>query len=161
MLIFLGLNCSFRKKKTMGFVKEFKEFAIKGNAMDLAVGVIIGGAFGKIIDSIVKDLIMPIVSAIIGQPDFSNLYLVLKGNVPDGTALSEAQKIPDVSIFAYGNFITVAINFILLALVVFMMVKGINAMKRKEEEAPAPPAEPSAQEKLLAEIRDELKKRNS
>lgn len=141
----------------MGFLKEFKEFAIKGNVMDLAIGVIIGGAFGKIIDSVVKDLIMPIVSAIIGQPDFSNLYLVLKGEVPKGTALEEAKKIPETAIFAYGNFITVAINFLLLALVIFILVKGINRLKRKEE---AVAAAPSSTDVLLTEIRDELKKKN-
>ena len=142
----------------MGFVKEFKEFAVKGNVMDLAVGVIIGGAFGKIIDSVVKDLVMPIVSAIIGQPDFSSLYVVLKGTVPANLPLEEARKIPDTSIFAYGNFITVAINFILLALVVFLLVKGINSLKRKEE-APAPEAPKGpTQEQLLAEIRDLLRK---
>jgi large conductance mechanosensitive channel len=141
----------------MGFLKEFKEFAIKGNVMDLAIGVIIGGAFGKIIDSVVKDLVMPIVSAIIGQPDFSNLYLVLKGEVPKGTALEEAKKIPETAIFAYGNFITVAINFLLLALVIFILVKGINRLKRKEE---AVAAAPSSTDVLLTEIRDELKKKN-
>ena len=143
----------------MGFVKEFKEFAIKGNVMDLAVGVIIGGAFGKIIDSVVKDLVMPFVSAIIGQPDFSNLYIVLKGTVPAVATLEEARKIPGTSIFAYGSFITVAINFLLLAFVVFLLVKGINALKRKEEAkvVAAPPA-PTNEEVLLAEIRDLLKK---
>lgn len=143
----------------MGFVKEFKEFAIKGNVMDLAVGVIIGGAFGKIIDSVVKDLVMPIVSAVIGQPDFTNKYIVLKGTVPEGTALEEARKIADTSIFAYGSFLTVAINFLLLAFVIFMMVKGINALKRKEEAATPPPA-PSSTDVLLTEIRDELKKKS-
>lgn len=142
----------------MGFAKEFKEFAVKGNVIDLAVGVIIGGAFGKIVDSVVNDLIMPLVAAIIGKPDFSNLYLVMKGNVPDGTALADARKIPDTAIFAYGNFITVAINFILLALIIFMLIKGINKLKRKEEAAPAAPAEPSSTDKLLMEIRDQLKK---
>lgn len=144
----------------MGFVKEFKEFALKGNVMDLAVGVIIGGAFGKIIDSVVKDLIMPIVSAVIGQPDFNNKYIVLKGVVPQGTALEEARKINDTAIFAYGSFITVAINFLLLALVIFLMIKGINKLKRKEETKPAEPAPPSSTDVLLAEIRDELKKKN-
>ncbi|MBC7418406.1 MAG: large conductance mechanosensitive channel protein MscL [Pedobacter sp.] len=141
-------------------VKEFKEFAIKGNAMDLAVGVIIGAAFGKIIDSIVKDLIMPIVAAIIGQPDFSNLYAVLRGDVSAGLPLVEAQKVTGAAIFAYGNFITVAINFILLAIVVFIMVRGINTLKRKKEaeEAPAP-AILSKEESLLTEIRDLLKPR--
>ncbi len=141
----------------MGFVKEFREFAVKGNVMDLAVGVIIGGAFGKIIDSVVKDLVMPIVSAIIGQPDFSQLYIVLKGEVPANMALEEARKIPETSIFAYGNFITVAINFFLLALVIFVMVKGINSLKRKEEAAPAAPPKPTKEEILLTEIRDLLK----
>jgi len=141
----------------MGFVKEFKEFAIKGNVMDLAVGVIIGGAFGKIIDSIVKDLVMPVVSAIIGQPDFSSLYMVLKGTVPENLPLEEARKIPDTSIFAYGNFITVAINFLLLAFVVFLLVKGINALKRKEEAKPSAPPAPTKEEILLTEIRDLLK----
>ncbi|MFI5453504.1 large conductance mechanosensitive channel protein MscL [Pedobacter sp. UC225_61] len=142
----------------MGFVKEFKEFAIKGNVMDLAVGVIIGGAFGKIIDSVVKDLVMPIVSSIIGQPDFSNLYIVLKGNVPDGTTLEKAREIPETAIFAYGSFLTVALNFFLLALVVFLLVKGINSLKRKEEAktSTAPPA-PTKEEILLTEIRDLLK----
>lgn len=141
----------------MGFVKEFKEFAVKGNVMDLAVGVIIGGAFGKIIDSVVKDLVMPIVSAIIGQPDFSQLYVVLKGEVPANTALEEARKIPETAIFAYGNFITVAINFLLLALVIFLMVKGINSLKRKEEVATSAPPAPTKEEVLLTEIRDLLK----
>ncbi|TDS55932.1 large conductance mechanosensitive channel protein MscL [Myroides indicus] len=142
----------------MGFVKEFKEFAVKGNVMDLAVGVIIGGAFGKIIDSVVNDLIMPLVSAVIGTPDFSNLYVVLKGNVESGLTLADAKAIEGAVIFAYGNFITVLISFLLLALVVFMLVKGMNKLKRQEVEAPAPevPAGPT-QEELLAEIRDLLK----
>ena len=142
----------------MGFVKEFKEFAMKGNVMDLAVGVIIGGAFGKIIDSVVNDLIMPIVSAVIGQPDFSNLYVVLKGDVPAGTALADARKISGTAIFAYGNFITVLINFILLAIVIFIMIKGMNSLKRKQEAITPPPAGPSSTDQLLMEIRDSLKK---
>jgi len=141
----------------MGFAKEFKEFAVKGNAIDLAVGVIIGGAFGTIVTSIINDLIMPVVGAIIGKPDFSSLYLVLKGTVPPGTKLEEARKIADTSIFAYGNFITVAINFLLLALVIFLMVKGINRLKKKQAEVPAEPAPPSSTDALLMEIRDELK----
>ena len=141
----------------MGFVKEFKEFALKGNVIDLAVGVIIGGAFGKIIDSVVNDLLMPLISAIIGTPDFSSLYVVLKGTVAEGTPLAEARKIAGTSIFAYGNFITVAINFLLLALVIFMFIKGINSLKRKEKETVPPPA-PTVEETLLTEIRDLLKK---
>lgn len=143
----------------MGFIKEFKEFAVKGNVMDLAVGVIIGGAFGKIIDSVVNDLVMPVVAAIIGKPDFSNLYLALRGDVPNGLALADARKIEGAVIFAYGSFITVAINFLLLALVIFMMVKGINSLKRKQEAeaAPAAPPAPSNEEVLLTQIRDLLK----
>ncbi|ATP55441.1 large conductance mechanosensitive channel protein MscL [Pedobacter ginsengisoli] len=142
----------------MGFVKEFKEFAIKGSVMDLAVGVIIGGAFGKIIDSVVNDLIMPLISAIVGSVDFSNMYVVLKGSVTEGMALVDARKVPGAVVFAYGNFITVAINFLLLALAVFMLVKGINSMKRKQEVAAAAPAGPTKEEVLLTEIRDLLKK---
>jgi len=144
----------------MGFLSEFKEFAVKGNVMDLAVGVIIGGAFGKIVDSVVKDLVMPIVSAIIGSPDFSNMYVVLKdptSGITQGMALADAQAVENAVIFAYGNFITVAINFLLLAFAVFLMVKGINRLKRKEAAAPDTPAGPT-QEELLAEIRDLLKK---
>lgn len=140
----------------MGFVKEFKEFAVKGNVMDLAVGVIIGGAFQKIISSVVDDLVMPIVSGVIGSPDFSSMYIVLKGNVPDGTPLLEAKKIADTAIFAYGNFITVLIQFLLLAFVVFLLVKGMNKMKRKA--AAEAPAGPSSTDQLLIEIRDSLKK---
>ncbi|NQX52869.1 large conductance mechanosensitive channel protein MscL [Pedobacter panaciterrae] len=142
----------------MGFVKEFKEFAIKGSVMDLAVGVIIGGAFGKIIDSVVNDLIMPLISTIVGSVDFSNMYVVLKGTVSEGMALVDARKVPGAVVFAYGNFITVAINFILLALAVFMLVKGINSMKRKQEAVAAAPAGPTKEEVLLTEIRDLLKK---
>lgn len=144
----------------MSFVQEFKEFAVKGNAMDLAVGVIIGGAFGTIIDSVVNDLFMPIISAIIGAPDFSNLYIALKGgDAVAGMTLEAAREVEGAVLFAYGNFITVAINFILLALVVFLMVRGINKLKRKEEEVVEEAApEPSETEKLLMEIRDELKK---
>ena len=140
----------------MEFVKEFKEFALKGNVIDLAVGVIIGGAFGKIVDSLVNDLIMPLVSTLIGKADFSALYVVLKGTVPEGTPLAEARKVAGTAIFAYGNFITVAINFLLLALVIFLFIKGINSLKRKEEKAAVPPAL-TADQTLLTEIRDLLK----
>lgn len=147
----------------MGFFKEFREFAVKGNVMDLAVGVIIGGAFGKIIDSVVNDLVMPLVATVIGKPDFSNMYMAFgKGavNVTPGMALADAKKVADTSIFAYGNFITVAINFLLLAFVIFLMVKGINRLKRKDEAQPAAPPAPSSTDTLLIEIRDELKKKN-
>jgi large conductance mechanosensitive channel len=140
----------------MGFVKEFKEFAVKGNAIDLAVGVIIGGAFGTIVNSIINDLIMPLVGAIIGKPDFSSLYWVMKGDVAPGLTLDQAREVADATIFAYGNFITVAINFLLLALVIFWMVKAINKLKKKEEAVQTTPA-PSAEETLLGEIRDLLK----
>jgi len=147
----------------MGFVKEFKEFAIKGNAFDLAVGVIIGGAFGKIVTSVIDDLIMPIVAALVGKPDFSSIYFAMgKGaeNIPAGSTLAKAKELaPDAAIFAYGNFITVAINFILLALVVFILVKTINKMRKTEAETPAAPAAPTATEQLLVEIRDELKRK--
>jgi len=138
----------------MGFMKEFKEFALKGNVIDLAVGVIIGGAFGKIIDSVVNDLIMPLTSALIGKPDFSSLYIVLRGTVPQGTPLAEARKIADTAIFAYGNFVTIAINFLLLALVIFLFIKGINSLKRKEK---AGTPAPTSEQILLTEIRDLLK----
>jgi len=146
----------------MGFVKEFKEFAIKGNAFDLAVGVIIGGAFGKIVTSVIEDLIMPVVAAMVGKPDFSSIYFAMgKGSelIPDGASLADAKKAaPDAAIFAYGNFITVAINFLLLALIVFIMVKAINRMKKKEEAvAVAAPPVPTKEEVLLTEIRDLLK----
>ncbi len=139
----------------MSFASEFKEFALKGNVMDLAVGVIIGGAFGKIVDSMVKDLIMPLVNLLTGgQIDFSNKYLVLSGTVPPGAALAEAQKVGNV--FAYGSFLTVAINFMILAFVIFMMIKQINKLK-KNEPAPAPAAPPE-DVVLLREIRDALRR---
>ena len=143
----------------MGFATEFKEFAKKGNVVDLAVGVIIGGAFGKIIDSAVKDLIMPLINlALGGNVDFSNKYLVLSGTVPAGAALVEAQKVANV--FAWGNFVTILISFIILALVIFMMIRQINRMKRDEPApAPAAPAPTPEDVVLLREIRDSLKTR--
>jgi large conductance mechanosensitive channel len=139
-------------------LKEFKEFAVKGNVIDLAVGVIIGGAFGKIVDSVVGDLIMPVVGAIFGKLDFSNLFIVL-GSVPAGTAQTlDALKKAGVPVLAYGNFITVAVNFAILAFIIFLMVKQINRLKR-EEPAPAPaPAATPEDVMLLREIRDSLKK---
>ena len=143
----------------MTIIKEFKEFAIKGNVIDLAVGVIIGGAFGKIVDSVVADLIMPVVGLVFGKLDFPNLFLVL-GNVPAGTAMTlDALRKAGVPVFAYGNFLTVAVNFIILAFIIFMMIKQINRLKR---EAPAPaPAAPAPEPEdivLLREIRDSLKR---
>ena len=140
----------------MGMMKEFKEFAVKGNVIDLAVGVIIGAAFGKIVDSIVSDLIMPIIGAIFGKMDFSNLFIVL-GNVPAGSVTTlDALKKAGVPVLAYGNFITVAVNFAILAFIIFLMVKQINRMK-SEAPAPAPSATPE-DVVLLREIRDSLKK---
>ena len=140
----------------MVFVKEFKEFAVKGNVIDFAVGVIIGGAFGKIVDSVINDLIMPIIARIVGAPDFSNAYIPLQDNIPLGLPLVQAKALGPV--FAYGNFITVAINFLLLAFAVFMMVKGINRLR---SQAPPPEVEDkiSSTDKLLAEIRDTLQQR--
>jgi len=143
----------------MGMIQEFKEFAIKGNVIDLAVGVIIGGAFGKIVDSVVSDLMMPLVGAIFGKLDFSQLFLVL-GNVPADTPRTlDALKKAAVPVLAYGNFITVAINFAILAFIIFLMVKQINRLKRKQP-APAPAATPE-DIVLLREIRDSLNRRDS
>jgi large conductance mechanosensitive channel len=136
----------------MSMTSEFKEFAMKGNVMDLAVGVIIGGAFGKIVDSIVGDLIMPIVGRIFGGLDFSNYFIPLAGQTM--TNLVDAKKAG--AVFAYGNFITVAFNFIILAFIIFMMVKQMNRLKK--EAPPAPPAAPPEDVLLLREIRDSLKK---
>jgi large conductance mechanosensitive channel len=143
----------------MSFVKEFREFAVKGNVVDLAVGVIIGGAFGKIIDSIVKDVVMPLVNALLGGAvDFSNKYVVLSGSVPAGASLDAAQKAGVV--LAWGNFVTVVINFVLLALVIFWMVKAVNRVRASvEAEQPAAPAAPPEDVVLLREIRDALKQR--
>ncbi|ATC35823.1 large conductance mechanosensitive channel protein MscL [Elizabethkingia anophelis] len=147
----------------MGFIKEFKEFAIKGNAFDLAVGVIIGAAFGKIVTSIIDDLIMPIVAAIVSKPDFSSIYFAIgKGSelIPKGATLAKAKEVaPDAAIFAYGNFITIAINFSLLAFVVFLMVKSINKLKSKQIEEPKTGI--STTDSLLSEIRDELKRKQN
>ncbi|KAB2905252.1 MAG: large conductance mechanosensitive channel protein MscL [Burkholderiaceae bacterium] len=144
----------------MGMMQEFREFAVKGNVIDLAVGVIIGGAFGKIVDSVVADLIMPLVGLVFGKLDFSNLFVVL-GTVPPGTAQTlDALKKAGVPVFAYGNFVTVAVNFIILAFIIFMMVKQINRLKREAPAEAAPAAEPATPEDivLLREIRDSLKR---
>ena len=146
----------------MSFASEFKEFTLKGNVMDLAVGVIIGGAFGKIVDSLVKDLIMPIVGKVFGGLDFSN-YFILLGNPPadfKGAMTYADLSKAGVPMLAYGNFITVAVNFIILAIIIFMMVKQINRMKA--DVPPAPPAAPAPTPEdvvLLREIRDALKQR--
>lgn len=136
----------------MGFLTEFKEFAVKGNVMDLAVGVIIGGAFGKIVDSTVNDLIMPLISKVVGGLDFSNYYIALAGQQA-GLTLVEAKKAG--AVFAYGNFLTVALNFIILAFIIFLMIKQINRLKKAAPPAPAATPEDIT---LLREIRDSLKK---
>lgn len=139
----------------MGFMTEFKEFAVKGNVIDLAVGVIIGGAFGKIVDSVVNDLIMPLVGRVTGGLDFSNYYLPLAGQ-PAGLPLAEAKKAG--AVFAYGSFLTTLVYFVILALIIFIMVKQINRLKR---EAPPPAPAPAATPEdivLLREIRDALKR---
>ena len=136
----------------MSVVNEFKAFAVKGNVVDLAVGVIIGGAFGKIVDSVVGDLIMPLISRVTGGLDFSNYFVPLAGQTT--TTLADAKKAG--AVFAYGNFLTVALNFVILALIIFMMVKQINRLKND-----APPPAPAATPEdvvLLREIRDALKK---
>jgi large conductance mechanosensitive channel len=141
----------------MSFLQEFKSFAVKGNVMDLAVGVIIGGAFGKIVDSAVGDLIMPLVSKAFGGLDFSNYYLALAGQAA-GLSLAEAKKMG--AVFAYGSFITVALNFIILAFIIFVMIRQMNKLVA---EAPAEaPAEAITPEDvlLLREIRDSLKNKS-
>lgn len=135
-------------------LKEFKDFAMKGNVVDLAIGVIIGAAFGKIVTSMVEDIIMPIIGAITGGMSFDNMYTVLSGKVTAGAPLVDAVKTG--SILAWGKFITISINFAIIAFVLFMIIKLVN--KTKKAEAAAPPAAPPAQEVLLTEIRDLLKK---
>ena len=145
----------------MSIAKDFKEFAVKGNVMDLAVGVIIGGAFGKIVASLVSDIIMPIVGAIFGNLDFSQLYIAL-ATVLEGVGEGlDAVRKAGVPVLAYGSFITVAINFVILAFIVFMMVRQINRLKRQEAAAPAPAPAPTPTPEdvlLLREIRDALAK---
>jgi large conductance mechanosensitive channel len=138
----------------MAVLQEFREFAVKGNVVDLAVGVIIGGAFGKIVDSLVNDIVMPVISSLFGgKLDFTNLFIVL-GNVPDGVPRTfDALKKAGIPLFAYGNFITISINFILLAFVIFQMVKVVNRIRSTE---PPPPAVTPEDIVLLREIRDSL-----
>ena len=137
----------------MGFIKEFKEFAMKGNVMDMAVGVIIGGAFGKIVTSLVNDVLMPLVSLGTGGIDFTDLFINLgEGNYTTLAAAKEA----GAAVFAYGQFIQNIIDFIIITFCIFLMIKGMNKLKKKEEPAPEAPAGPT-QEELLTEIRDLLK----
>jgi large conductance mechanosensitive channel len=152
-------------------LQEFKEFALRGNVVDLAVGVIIGAAFGKIVSAVVDDVIMPPIGKMVGNLDFTNLYVPLSDKIVQAQAaasttnatyilpLADAKKLGPV--FAWGDFLTVSLNFIIVAFCIFLMVKLINTMKRHEEAKPTLPSEPTAQEKLLAEIRDLLKNRPS
>lgn len=135
----------------MSVISEFKEFAVKGNVMDLAVGVIIGAAFGKIVDSLVTDIIMPVIGKIVGGLDFSNYFIPLAGQT--ATTLAEAKELG--AVLAYGNFMTVALNFIILAFIIFLMIRQMNRLKRKTPDVPAATAEEVI---LLREIRDSLKR---
>ena len=137
-------------------LKEFKAFALKGNVVDLAIGVIIGAAFGGIVESMVGDLIMPFISGIFGKVDFSNLYFVLSGDVPAGASLDDARRTG--SILAYGRFLTLAVNFLIVAGVLFLAVKAINTLRDPANAPHEPPAPPSDEVKLLSEIRDLLRR---
>ena len=142
----------------MGMLREFREFAMKGNVIDLAVGVIIGAAFGKIVDSLVGDVIMPLIAALVGRIDFSNHFFVL-GAVPPGTAMTlDALKKAGVPVLAYGNFVTVAVNFLLLAFIIFVMIKQINRIKREAPAAEKAPPAPPEEIVLLREIRDSVRR---
>jgi large conductance mechanosensitive channel len=144
------------KEKTKGFLAEFKAFAMRGNVVDLAVGVVIGGAFGKITSSVVNDIIMPLISMITGGIDFSQWKIVLKeAVVENGEEIAAAVSVN------YGTLISTILDFIIIAFAVFCMIKALNSFHRKKEEAPPAPPEPSAEEKLLTEIRDLLKEKNS
>jgi large conductance mechanosensitive channel len=153
------INSNFKEKcVASSIVKEFRAFAVKGNVIDLAVGVIIGGAFGKIVDSLVNDIVMPLISSLLGgRIDFTNLFIVL-GTVPDNVPKTfDALKKAGIPIFAYGNFITISINFILLAFVIFQMVKIVNKIRAQDEEPKSVP--PTSEDiVLLKEIRDLLKR---
>ena len=142
----------------MSLLSEFKEFAVKGNVIDLAVGVIIGGAFGKIVGSLVDDVIMPLVGLVFGKLDFSNLFVALQA-IPEGTPRTlAAMKEAGIPVLAYGNFITVALNFLILAFVIFMMIKQVNRLRREEPAAPEEPPATPEDVQLLREIRDSLRK---
>ncbi len=139
----------------MGMMQEFKDFAVKGNAIDMAVGIIVGAAFGKIVSSIVSDIVMPVVGKMMGGVDFGGLFL----NLGDGEfSTLAAAKEAGAATLNYGNFIQTSLDFVIVAFAIFMMVKGINSLKKQEEEAPEAPPEPSSEELLLTEIRDLLKK---
>lgn len=132
----------------MGMMKEFKEFTMRGNVVDMAVGIVIGAAFGKIVKSLVTDIIMPPIGVLLGDVDFSNMGYVVK----------EATETAEAVMIKYGLFFNTILEFIIVAFAIFMVIKGMNSMKRKEEEKPAAPPAPSKEESLLSEIRDLLKK---
>lgn len=144
----------------MSLMKEFKTFAMKGNVVDMAVGIIIGGAFGKIISSVVSDIIMPPIGLLVGGVNFTDLKLIIKEGVPASVDALGATiaAVPPVSI-NYGSFLQVVIDFLIIAFAIFMMIKAMNSMKKKEAEAPAAPPAPSKEEVLLSEIRDILKQK--
>ena len=133
----------------MGMMQEFKTFAMRGNVIDMAVGIVIGGAFGKIVSSFVADVIMPPIGLLIGGVNFSNLLITIKNATGDAAAVT----------LNYGKFIQTVVDFIIIAFAIFMVIKGMNSLKKKEEEAPAPPPPPSKEETLLTEIRDVLKQK--
>ncbi|WP_305043372.1 large-conductance mechanosensitive channel protein MscL [Geoalkalibacter sp.] len=139
----------------MGLVKEFKEFAMRGNVVDMAVGIIIGAAFGKIVNSMVSDVLMPPIGKLLGGVDFSNLFITLGGGEFESLAAAQAAGAATLN---YGVFINTVVNFVIVAFAIFMLIKVLNNLKRKEEAAPAPPPEPTVEQKLLTEIRDLLKK---
>lgn len=138
----------------MGIVKEFKEFAVKGNMMDMAVGIIIGAAFGKIVSSLVNDIIMPPIGKLLGNVNFTDLFYAMDGAVYKSIVDAKAAGAP---VFAYGNFLQTVIDFLIIAFAIFMIIKGMNSMKKKTAEAPAEAPAPSKEETLLTEIRDILK----
>jgi len=150
----MDLTVRETEAKGQQMLKEFRDFAMKGNVVDLAVGVIIGAAFGAIVSSMVADIIMPIIGAITGGLDFSNYFTGLSKAVT-ATNLADAKK--QGAVLAWGNFLTLTLNFIIIAFVLFLVIRFINTLKRKDEAAPAPP-KPTRQEELLTEIRDLLKK---
>jgi len=138
----------------MSMLKEFKDFAMRGNVVDMAVGIIIGGAFGKIVASFVADVIMPPLGLLIGGVDFSELKIIIKDAVVDASGAVTAEAVS----VNYGNFVQTAVDFLIIAFAIFMVIKGMNSLKKKEEAAPPPPPAPSKEEVLLTEIRDLLKK---
>lgn len=153
---YLCIYSNYFYSNLMKLLSEFKDFAVRGNVVDMAVGVIIGGAFGKIVTSLVSDILMPLISLAVGGIDFTNLFIQLGGRETIYKTLKEAQE-AGVATFNYGNFLQVTFDFIIVAFCIFMIIKLINKMKKKQEEAPAAPAAPSKEEVLLTEIRDLLK----